>query len=539
MIFPDSALAHKYLDGLKGIEIGGSAHNRFNLKECLNVDFTTDSTKYSDEQVNMCGEVMHVDIVAPGDNLPFGDKSLDFVVSAHSLEHFYDPIKAIHEWARVVKDGGYIFVIFPHKERTFDKERQRTTFQELMDRFLSPPDLPQRNLDRHHTVWITEDALEFCRMLGMKVVEYQDVDDKVGNGFTFVIRMPINSRKSAFPRILVFSLESPTSASAQLRLRLPFARLKPDFDLVWMTGVPEQDMELLEFADLVVIQNFFPAAHTNSQMERICASGKPVIYEVDDLLFDVSPDNPHFDFSQARKQCVVDTLRRADAVVVSTKSLAERMRHYSDEVHLLPDLVEPELFHGEVSPAKGMVTMGVTGDGTQDADFALVAEALEKVFAKYGEKVRLIFMGTLPSRWAGIAGVEFYPFEPDYETYAARLGAAGIDIALAPLQDHSFNKVKSNIRWLEYSACGIPGIYSDTKPYEMVKHGETGLLVANSTQGWFEAICYLIDHPEKRRSVAVAAQEEVLRDWNVQSHAGRYSGVYKQLLREFLQKKIS
>ena len=41
MKFKDSQLAHKYLDGLKGLEIGGSAHNPFNL-DTLNVDYTDD-----------------------------------------------------------------------------------------------------------------------------------------------------------------------------------------------------------------------------------------------------------------------------------------------------------------------------------------------------------------------------------------------------------------------------------------------------------------------------------------------------------------
>ena len=31
MKFKESALAHKYLDGLKGLEIGASAHNPFGL----------------------------------------------------------------------------------------------------------------------------------------------------------------------------------------------------------------------------------------------------------------------------------------------------------------------------------------------------------------------------------------------------------------------------------------------------------------------------------------------------------------------------
>jgi hypothetical protein len=35
MKFMESKLAHQYLDGLKGIEIGGSAHNSFGLDTTL------------------------------------------------------------------------------------------------------------------------------------------------------------------------------------------------------------------------------------------------------------------------------------------------------------------------------------------------------------------------------------------------------------------------------------------------------------------------------------------------------------------------
>ncbi|MFW6311524.1 MAG: hypothetical protein ACOC1K_04740 [Nanoarchaeota archaeon] len=45
-----------------------------------------------------------------------------------------------------------------------------------------------------------------------------------------------------------------------------------------------------------------------------------------------------------------------------------------------------------------------------------------------------------------------------------------IDIGLAPLLDHDFNNSKSNIKALEYTAAGIPGIYSKMKPYENMKN---------------------------------------------------------------------
>ncbi|KAI1732476.1 methyltransferase domain-containing protein [Ditylenchus destructor] len=135
----------------------------------------------------MTGTFAKVDVVASGDDLPFPDGSQDFVISAHVIEHFYDPIKAIKEWLRVVRPAGFVFIIAPHKERTFDRYRNRTTLDELLDRHAHPnPPLPDDH--RHYTVWITEDLLELCNFLKWKVVAWQDSDDKVGNGFTVIIQ---------------------------------------------------------------------------------------------------------------------------------------------------------------------------------------------------------------------------------------------------------------------------------------------------------------------------------------------------------------
>jgi len=226
-----SRLATKYLGTLHGIEIGASTQNSFDLRKSINVDF-------SDEQGGLwqhkaCAPAV-VNLIAFGDDLPFRDRSLDYVLTSHVIEHFFDPAKALREWYRVLRPGGYIFIVAPHMERTFDHHREPTSARELLDRAagritlrnyarprdtaalkriglggLWPNDYPQRLFrdprgvtleegwvwyeadDHHHwSAWRTEDFVELVKSLGMRIVEIQDVDDKVGNGFTIVIRKP-------------------------------------------------------------------------------------------------------------------------------------------------------------------------------------------------------------------------------------------------------------------------------------------------------------------------------------------------------------
>jgi len=177
-----SAFVSGYLTGMKGIEIGASSHNRFYL-DAINVDrFGGNDTVYKREERRLVLHAVKVDVVAPGDELPFDDDSYDFVFSSHVIEHFPDPIKALFEWVRVAR--RYVVVIAPHRNRTFDIDNPLTPVAELVERhrggFTS-------DVDRHWSVWTCESFIEMCNATGLYVTDRQDPDDKVGNGFTVVI----------------------------------------------------------------------------------------------------------------------------------------------------------------------------------------------------------------------------------------------------------------------------------------------------------------------------------------------------------------
>lgn len=50
-------------------------------------------------------------------NLPFRDKTLDYVASSHLLEDFLDWVPLLTEWVRVLKTGGRLVVCLPDKKR--------------------------------------------------------------------------------------------------------------------------------------------------------------------------------------------------------------------------------------------------------------------------------------------------------------------------------------------------------------------------------------------------------------------------------------
>ena len=59
----------------------------------------------------------------------------DFVLSSHTLEHIANPLRALAEWTRVLKDGGLLALVLPHRDGTFDHRRPVTQLEHLVEDF--------------------------------------------------------------------------------------------------------------------------------------------------------------------------------------------------------------------------------------------------------------------------------------------------------------------------------------------------------------------------------------------------------------------
>ncbi len=57
------------------------------------------------------------------------------LLSSHCLEHIANPIRALLEWKRTLVDDGFLLMLLPHKEATFDWRRPVTPLQHMIGDF--------------------------------------------------------------------------------------------------------------------------------------------------------------------------------------------------------------------------------------------------------------------------------------------------------------------------------------------------------------------------------------------------------------------
>jgi len=84
-------------------------------------------------------DIVPVDVIDDAESLAtVADGSFDFLIAAHVIEHMRNPIGALVNWLRVVRDGGLVYLIVPDKRRTFDRLRVRTTLEHMVLDYQQP-----------------------------------------------------------------------------------------------------------------------------------------------------------------------------------------------------------------------------------------------------------------------------------------------------------------------------------------------------------------------------------------------------------------
>jgi glycosyltransferase involved in cell wall biosynthesis len=110
------------------------------------------------------------------------------------------------------------------------------------------------------------------------------------------------------------------------------------------------------------------------------------------------------------------------------------------------------------------------------------------------------------------------------EVYPASMST--FDIALAPSGNNNLFRGKSDLRWLEASALGIP-VVGDPAVYAEIEDGVTGMAAATEAEAE-AAILALVDDEPHRRRLGAAARAYVTEHRRIEIAAQRWAEVLRE-----------
>lgn len=243
------------------------------------------------------------------------------------------------------------------------------------------------------------------------------------------------------------------------------------------------------------------------------------IYELDDYVIDVPHRNAHIR-NMPSKQEMERMVRRAiglcDRVVVSTQPLANVLSDMHHDIRVVPNMLAKDLWSNLRSKRRTSKKprVGWGGGTSHHGDLAVIADVVREL----ASEVDWVFFGMCPDdlrpymhEFHGVIALDEYP---------AKLASLNLDLALAPLEFHIFNDCKSNLRLLEYGACGYPVICTDTEAYR--GYLPCTRVKTNTTDEWLQAIRMHLADPDASYRMGDELREVVLRDYVLRGDNLRY-----------------
>ncbi|MFQ6572759.1 glycosyltransferase [Pseudomonas sp. UM16] len=317
----------------------------------------------------------------------------------------------------------------------------------------------------------------------------------------------------ALPHVLALPIN--TTAIGHYRVAQPFSELE---SAGWIQGrinygTPGMIELEREKPDVIIVQcRYSPAAVEEcARIKRFSSARR--IYEIDDYIIDVPQKNDHGrNMPGNMRELVSRAIGLCDRLVVSTEPLADALSCMHTDIRVVPNMLAAPLWSGLVTrrQTSARPRVGWAGGTSHRGDLELIADVVKAL----ADEVDWVFFGMCPQLLRPYVK-EFHKGVP-LALYPRKLASLNLDLALAPLEVNLFNDCKSNLRLLEYGACGFPVICTDTKAY-------TGYLPCtrvseNTTEQWLAAIRMHLDDPQASYRQGDALREAVLRDYVLMPH---------------------
>ncbi|MBA8991695.1 glycosyltransferase involved in cell wall biosynthesis [Curtobacterium pusillum] len=252
---------------------------------------------------------------------------------------------------------------------------------------------------------------------------------------------------------------------------------------------------------LLVQRDILPRDQVEPFLAAAAARGIRVAAEVDDDFFTASGRDrlARAEYDPDRLASIDALVRGADLVLVSTEELAALVRPVARRVVVVRNALDPTIWTPGDTAVDEDLAVGehrvlYMGTLTHGADLELLRDVFTDLTASDGLPVRLEVIGVTDDAdgtgWYRRVEVPdgHYPAFARWLVDHRERWRAGV----APLRDEEFNRAKSDLKAIEYTALGLPAVVSDRPSYRDARdHGVVA--VPDDVDAWRHAVRAAVD----------------------------------------------
>lgn len=351
-----------------------------------------------------------------------------------------------------------------------------------------------------------------------------------------------------------------------------------DVRLLSDSTLPLLDINFMSKYNILVYNKIIPFSDQNKEImfyDIIQKLNIKIVYDIDDYW---KLDFTHINFKNWTKnkssEKIESILRKSDIITTTTEIFASELRKINPNVVIIPNAIninENQWIHKQL-PNPGNRLRFIWGGGiSHQVDLKLLLDDFKKLNKNFLNKSQMIMCGydlrmkmsdgsitkdsKQRSQWGKfesiftntgqyITNVDYREFLKNSDNFdnddkygynelyldnfyqrrhTKPIGTYGTmyneaDVCLAPLKNnHSFNKMKSQLKLIEAGAHGLPIIMSKTGPYlidDIEKNG-LGIYVEEGVDSWGAKMQWYLDNPNAVKEHGLANQDYFLEHFEM------------------------
>jgi hypothetical protein len=257
-------------------------------------------------------------------------------------------------------------------------------------------------------------------------------------------------------------------------------------------------------------------------------SGVDYGFYLDDNFWLLDPETEiglHYRSPQVRRRLEA-IVRGASPVIAATPLLHDYLLPKNEHVIQLDSFFDFALAASMPRrSARRMVRGGFAASTQRGGDLRSVIDDVLTVLEEH-ENVEFEIIGARDSAIPKHPRITWFPYRSSYQEYVSFQRSRNWDFGLAPLGGAASNLYKTDNKYREYAAQGVPGIYQDAAPYAAVRDGETGL-IAGGSRSWREAMELLVGDAELRDRIRINARADAERRHSLANVAPQWSAFFE------------
>lgn len=266
--------------------------------------------------------------------------------------------------------------------------------------------------------------------------------------------------------------------------------------------------------------------------------GVQFVMDCDDDMFAINPDNPFWNKINHDQVYEMQRMIAHNPWITTTNEfLADRFRdrrpaHARDTTIVIPNFISDDFVHPTFNNGDDIV-IGYVGGSSHYFDLhdTGVLEAIQKLMIE-NKNIRFKLIGMFSDVYTPKGRTEFNPGVRGTRFLEELYPTLNYDIAIAPINDNTFNLGKSNIKWQEMTRAGAAVVASNVGPYKDLKDGHNALLVENTQEAWYTALKRLVESTDLRHNLVDNATKDVTLKWKLENNWQHYKKLFERVVKE-------